>query len=233
MKRPISRLALFAAIAVALSGCATFTDDNVAARVGDTALSYDEFADRFGQTNETEGDRIPAEAGRSIVSNWIALELSRPAGILDLYSEGPIASGVLCAWVVGVPNAEAATAAIADLSGGADWGQFVTDTQPEAVLDGRIECLPTSELGEDANQLAAMEADNPYVALTFPDGSGAFVIRMQQLSDVNGFELLRVYQTIDPELVDTIIDSANDADVYVDPSIGAFDVERFGVAPLG
>lgn len=140
---------------------------------------------------------------------------------------------MLCASVVAVADGTTANAALAELRGGADWGQFVADTNPEAALDGRIECLPTTELGEDANQLSAMEADNPYGALTFPDGSGAFVIRMQQVSDVNGFELLRAYQTIDPELVELIVASATDADVYVDPSLGSFDAERFGVAPLG
>lgn len=233
MKRPIFRIALFAATAVALSGCATFTDDNLAARVGDAELSYDEFSDRFSQTNETDGDRIDADRGRAIVSNWIALELARPSGIVDLYAEGPIVSGVLCPSVVGVADGTAANAALAALRGGADWGQFVADTNPEAALDGRIECLPTTELGEAANQLSVMEADNPYGALTFPDGSGAVVIRMQQVSDVNGFELLRAYQTIDPELVEIIVASATDADVYVDPSLGSFDAERFGVAPLG
>jgi hypothetical protein len=53
------------------------------------------------------------------------------------------------------------------------------------------------------------------------------------VTHVNGFELLEVYQTIDPDLVDEIVDSAADADVYVDPKLGRFDPELFGVAPLG
>jgi hypothetical protein len=78
-----------------------------------------------------------------------------------------------------------------------------------------------------------MTVDNPYAVLTFPEGSGAVVLQMQQVSDVNGFELLQVYQTVDPDLVEEIVGSVADADVYIDPKLGSFDPERFGVAPLG
>ena len=42
MKRPFVRLSLFAAAAVFLGGCATFTDADIAARVGDDELTTDQ-----------------------------------------------------------------------------------------------------------------------------------------------------------------------------------------------
>jgi hypothetical protein len=228
-----ARLAALLCTGLSLTACATFTESDIAARVGDAELGYDEFQDRLEQISESSGGRVVAENGRAVVSNWVALELARPAGLVDLYASGPAESGVLCVSVVSVADSAAADAAVADLRSGADWAQFAIDTDPSTVLEGRQECLPTSAIGEVADQVSDMSVDNPYGALTFPDGSGAVVLRMQQVSDINGFELLRVYQTIDPDLVDTIVGSGAAADVYIDPKLGSFDPERFGVAPLG
>jgi hypothetical protein len=228
-----ARLVALLCTGLPLTACATFTESDLAARVGDAELDYDEFADRLAQISESTSDRIVGENGRAVVSNWVALELARPAGLVDLYSAGPTESGVLCVSVVNVADTAAADDAVADLRGGADWAAFVTATDPTATLEGRQPCLATSELGEFADQLSGMTVDNPYAALTFPEGSGAVVLQMQQVSDVNGFELLQVYQTFDPDLVEEIVGSAADADVYIDPKLGSFDPERFGVAPLG
>jgi hypothetical protein len=225
--------ALIAAAGLALSGCATFTDADLAARVGDAELDHDELESRLAQLSESSGDRVVGENVRAVVSNWVALELARAAGVVELYAAGPAESGVLCMSAVSVADAAAAEAAVAELRAGADWSQFVTSTDPTAVLDGRQACLPTSGLGELSEQLTGMTVDEPYGAVTLPDGVGAVVLKMQQVSEVNGFELLQAYQTIDPDLVDEIVASAAEADVYVDPTLGSFDPERFGVAPLG
>jgi hypothetical protein len=225
--------ALIAAAGLALSGCATFTDADVAARVGDAELDYDEFEDRLAQISESSGDRIVGENGRAVVSNWVALELAGLAGLVELYTAGPAESGVLCVSAVNVADTAAADDAVADLRGGADWAEFVTATDSSVALDGRQPCFPTSDLADLSDQVAGMTVDNPYVALSFPNGAGAVVLQMQQVTQVSGFELLQVYQTIDPDLVDEIVDSAADADVYVDPKLGSFDPELFGVAPLG
>jgi hypothetical protein len=228
-----ARLVALLCAGLPLTACATFTESDLAARVGDAELDYDEFEDRLAQVSESSSGRVVGENGRAVVSNWVALELARPVGLIDLYSAGPTESGVLCVSVVTVADTATADVAVADLRGGADWAAFVTDTDPLATLDGRQPCLPTSELGEFADQLSGMTVDNPYAALTFPEASGSVVLQMQQVSDVNGFELLQVYQTVDPDLVEEIVGSVADADVYIDPKLGSFDPERFGVAPLG
>ena len=50
---------------------------------------------------------------------------------------------------------------------------------------------------------------------------------------MSGFELLRTVQESDPELVDQIVASAADADIYIDPRLGTFDATQLSVAALG
>lgn len=70
--------ALIAAAAIALGGCATFTDADVAARVGDEELSEDELADLVrGLLDDptTEGiddtDVVPMAAVNQVVTNFV------------------------------------------------------------------------------------------------------------------------------------------------------------------
>jgi hypothetical protein len=58
--------------ALTLSGCATFTDNAAAARVGDAELSYDDVLDILSDTEEGAGD---AEAVRGVTSLFVANEL--------------------------------------------------------------------------------------------------------------------------------------------------------------
>jgi len=72
----VHRQALIAATsglaAFALSGCATFTDNAAAARVGDTELSHDEIVDILADTPGGTGD---AASVRGVTSLFVANEL--------------------------------------------------------------------------------------------------------------------------------------------------------------
>jgi hypothetical protein len=230
--RPASRLLLLATAVLSLSACTTFTDDNVAARVGDVELSYSDFERRVRSVDDSGADAIPGDLGRGVVANWIALELARDSGLLERYEAGPQESGVLCVFAVNVADAAAADAAVASLRAGADWDEFVTETDPLARLSGRQECLPTTAIGDLISQIGTATTDDPYRALTFPTPSFA-VIRIQPVDELSGFELLQVTQALDPDLVDSIVDTATEADVYVDPRLGQFNPVQFSVTPLG
>lgn len=223
---------LLAAAAVVLSSCATFTEADLAARVGDAELTYEDFERRVRLVEPSVSGVIDADLGRAVIANWIALELSRGPGLVDLYEAGPVESGVLCVSAVPVPDAATGDAAIDRLRAGTEWSEFVAETDPQSRLDGRQECVPTNVAGEIVDQFAGMTVADRYRTITLPGPSFA-VIRMQTADELSGFELLRTVQGGAPELVDQIVASAGDADIYVDARLGAFDPEQFTVTALG
>lgn len=223
---------IIAATAFAVSSCATFTDADLAARVGDAELSYDEFERRVRLVDPSESRAIDGELGRAVVANWLALELSRGTGLLDTYEAGPIDSGILCVSAVSVPDVAAGDAAIDQLRNGVEWSDFVAETDPQIPLEGRQECVPTTVVGEIIDQFVGMTAADRYRTITLPGPSFA-VIRMQTVDELSGFELLRTTQNNDPELVDRIVASAAEADIFVDARLGTFDPTQFAITALG
>ena len=121
IRRHSLRPLLLAATALLLSACATFTDADLAARVGNAELGYDEFDRRVQLAQPSDDEVIDAELARAVVANWVALELSRDSGLLDRYAAGPVDSGILCVSAVGVADVAAGDAAVERLRGGADW----------------------------------------------------------------------------------------------------------------
>lgn len=78
MKRPFARLLLFAASAVALTGCATFTDADIAARVGDEELTTDQLAsfarDAIG---DDDAGRADMQTVAGVLTNWVIDQVVR------------------------------------------------------------------------------------------------------------------------------------------------------------
>ena len=77
MKRPLTRLALFAATAVALTGCATFTDSDVAARVDDQELTTDELNSIAREQLGDEALRADTQTILAILNNWVLDQVLR------------------------------------------------------------------------------------------------------------------------------------------------------------
>ena len=77
MKRPLTRLALFAATAIALTGCATFTDSDVAARVDDEELSMDELNSIAREQLGDETVRADTQTILGILNNWVLDQVLR------------------------------------------------------------------------------------------------------------------------------------------------------------
>lgn len=89
IRRPLVAVAALAT-AVALSSCATFTEEDLAARVGDAELEEDELAailesDLGQQLSQSApvGGLADGDIVREFLSAWIAIEALDQAGVAD------------------------------------------------------------------------------------------------------------------------------------------------------
>ena len=71
-RAPLAVLA--AAVAVALSGCSTFTDNDVVAQVGDEQLTESDIRSIVGDDEATD---VPYAAANTIITNWILDQVLR------------------------------------------------------------------------------------------------------------------------------------------------------------
>lgn len=231
----LARAGLIAAAAVAVTGCATFTENDVVARVGDDELTNDEFAERVDQLQSAQGgatgaDRIDGELARSTVANWLALRLAAQAGVVERYGEGVDELGVACVFALPAADEAAAQAIVDELTAGADWDEVIAREAPDIPGAGRQQCISTQGLSPDlAAQIAGMSPADPYRVVT---GQGLLVIRAQTEAELFGIDLLTALQPSDPALIDAIVTSIDGDDVYVDPRVGTFVAERFAVEPV-
>ena len=237
------RIALFALAAVALSGCATFENNDLVAMVGDAELSQSEFEQRArgldevaqasGQPSRMNDDRIAGDLARQTISSWIDLQLGAEADIIDAWLGGPTESGIGCIFFITTPDAATSDAWIDELRGGADWDTFVARSPFEAVARGRIPCFPTSELEPFvADQLDGMSADDPYRTVVFADAT-AGLARMQTLEELDGTELLAVAAFVEPASLDAVANELADIEVEVSALYGRFDATLRRVDPIG
>ena len=92
--------ALLVAVTFALTGCATFTDADVAARVGDDELSDDQLAEiARGQLGTDDADRADMQTVIGILNNWVLdrilrADLAAAGAPLDEV-EGPLTHATL------------------------------------------------------------------------------------------------------------------------------------------
>lgn len=230
----IRRTVLAIACAAALSGCATFTQDDVIASYNDVELDRDEFDARYVQVAgaaPTDG-RLRGDTARGVVTNWILEQLLDEVGIVERYESGPAASGILCVALVRPDDLAAAERYVERLEQGEEWSNLVMNEFPEVLDGGKVNCLPTSELGDLAPQVAELGLDDPYGVFVFEDDTVA-VLRMREMSEVDPIELAGIVQMVDPESMGDIGERFEVADITVDPQFGEFDPEAGGVVPLG
>jgi hypothetical protein len=236
--RPV-RLAAIALVAAAATGCATFTDDNIVARVGDAELTSDqlvalmtEVPDQSGVSGTQVEDRAPAELARFAISNWITLRGLDASGVLDRVHEGLTSINMACLKVMQPSDSLQAQAILDRLEGGEDWDAVLAAEVPEAVDRDRVQCLDVSTLPPSlAESLGGLSSTSPYRIVE--DGGQSIVISVQADDELMGQEMLQALQTIEPDTVAKIFIDLQDADVYVDPRYGSFDARRLSVVPLG
>lgn len=221
-----------ACIAV-VSGCATFTEDDVVASYNGTELGQSEFDERYAATaGEPVAGRFDGEPARAVVTNWIIEQVLADVGVVERYETGPEASGILCVALVRPTDLPTAQGILDRLEQGEAWSDMLATDFPEVPDNGNVSCAPTESLGPLAPQVAGMSLDNPYAVFFFDDQSLA-VLRMRTVAEVDPFELASIVQAIDPESLEGIPDLFESADVTVDPQFGQFDVDAGGVVPIG
>ena len=229
----IRRTVLAIACAAGISGCATFTQDDVVASFNDVDLEQAEFDERYTElAGDTTDGRLDGEPARAVVTNWILEQVLVEAGVVERYESGPEQSGILCVSLVRPTDIVAAEAIVERLEQGEPWRELVATDFPDVPDDGDVNCIPTETLGPLAPQVAGMSLDAPYTVFFFDDQSTG-VLRMRPTSEVDPLELAGIVQTIDPESVEGIGDLFEAAEVTVDPQYGEFDPSAGGVVPLG
>lgn len=127
MKRTFVRLTLLAATVAAASGCATVTDGNVAARVGDAELSNDELtAITRGELGDDDAVRADMQLVVGVLNNWVLDQVLRA----DLAANGtPLPA------VEGEVTNETLNAAITESFG--LWQQIPPTPLPDDVVASR------------------------------------------------------------------------------------------------
>jgi hypothetical protein len=238
LRRPL-RIVLLAAVAVVASGCATFTDDNVIARVGNAELSSDdlveliaEIPDGNGISGADVGDRAPGELARQAIGSWIAVRGLDASGVLARYREGIAGLDVACLKAIPAADSLHAQTILGRLESGEAWDKVVAAEAAEAVDRDRAGCLVVSQLPAEVVQaLAGISATSPYRTI---DLSGQSVVIAAQTDDeLLGIEFLTALQNVEPDSVAKVVAGLRTADVYVDPRYGTYDPTRLQVVPLG
>lgn len=229
----IRRLVLPVACVAALSGCATFTQDDVVASFNGVELGQHEFDARYAAATGAPADgRFAGEQARSVVTSWILEQVLDEAGVVARYESGPEASGILCVALVRPTDIDAAEDIVARLEQGEEWDALVAAEFPEVPDAGDVSCVPTETLGPLAPQVAAMTLDDPYAVFLFDD-QGVAVLRMRRTTEVDPLEIAGIVQAIDPESLEGLGELFETARVTVDPQYGQFDPAAGGVVPLG
>lgn len=229
----IRRLALPLACIAVLSGCATFTNNDVVASYNGTELDQAEFDERYlALAGEPVAGRYLGDPARTVVNNWIIEQVLVEAGAVERYESGPDASGILCASLIAPTDVAAAQAYVERLEQGDDWFDVLEADFPDVPDNGNVACIAVADLGPLAPQVAGMTLDDPY-RVFFLDDENVVVLRMRPASEVDPFELAGAVQRVDPGLLDGVGELLESAVVVVDPQFGRFEIEAGGVVPLG
>lgn len=228
-----------AAVAVALlvSGCTTFSDNNAVARVDDVELSEDEFREQLRVAGAPEGEVLSGDALRGQITQWIRSELLDPEAVAMTYGRGLADAGVVCFEALVVDAPEAAEAAADRLRGGESFAPLFDEVNIEPSLDsvrGRFGCVPGTQLQRDSgdpfiDSLYALSDENPVVTAPLQDELdatiGHVVARFIPHGELGPEELPIVEANVDA--------STLEGDVYVDPRYGVFDTDTGSVVALG
>lgn len=229
----IRRLALPLACIAVLSGCATFTNNDVVASYNGTELDQAEFEERYvAVAGEPVAGRYLGDPARTVVNNWIIEQGLAEIGIVEQYEAGPDASGILCWSLIAPADLDAAQTYVERLEQGEAWSDVLAADFPDVPDNGNGACIAVAELGPLAPQLAGMTLDDPY-RVFFLDDENVVVLRMRSAAEVDPFELAGVVLRIDPALLDGLGALIENAVVTVDPQFGRFEIEAGGVVPLG
>ncbi len=225
------RTALLALAAVVLSGCATFENNDVVARVGDVELGNAEFERRAAALDRVVDGRVAGDLARDTISNWIALQLADRADVVDAYLQGPETSGITCFAFVPAPDVPTADRWKDDLDAGGSLDELVAAEAPDFVGNNQA-CVPVNQLGGDPAQVEGMSPSDPNRVFVRSEGI-VLVLQMQGIDEIGGLGLLQAAAAVEIGLADAIVADAATADIEVAPRFGTYDPQRLFVIPLG
>ncbi len=215
-----------------LSACATFSDDNLAARVGDFELTQEEFSVRAQIAAAPDSPVVSGDAARQVITNWIYLSAARTSGLMTVFEQGPETSGFACLNLIPAADQLAAEAILDRLQNGERPEVVAAELESDQVRSGALGCNQAIDYGEEALlQMAGMSSDDPHRIVTV--SGSTFVLSLQTEDQIDAGALLTLVSTVDPEALQGVIDTIQTADVYVDPRFGSFDVDAGSVVPLG
>ena len=85
----IRRMVLPLACIAVLSGCATFTQDDVVATYNGTQLDQSEFGERYAAVaGEPVAGRFAGETARAVVTHWVIEQVLSEASLVERYETG-------------------------------------------------------------------------------------------------------------------------------------------------
>jgi hypothetical protein len=245
VNRRLSLALSLAAIAALTTGCATFSDNDNVARVGDATLTSDDFQAQLTDVGAPSDQLLPAEAVRAQIATWIIEEIAAAdvAGIstdeaATLYDTGVDTSGTVCVNGIVVEDEVTATRVADDLASGADFAELLdTDNLDPSLADvgGDVGCITSGQLAEAGD----VEFVQVAATLSADDRIGTSPILDQQGAEFAWVVLsFRTFDELTPIDVDTVVTAIDTAarlaaaDVFVDPRYGTFDAASGQVVPL-
>jgi hypothetical protein len=239
VKRRSPIIPLILASAALIAGCATISDNDLAARVDGAEYTRDELVAELRELGATDEQLINADIARGQVSGWITervSEASDPTLVADAYANGVLKSGSVCLEAVGVPTRAEAEAVIDELESGASFTDIFAPFNVNdqlAQTNGRIGCLTITQLPLGVNDpladsITALNANAPYATAIIPNAESN-----EDLYVVSRFIPYRELGPDDTPIVAEAL-GANSLGlaVYVDPQIGTYDNATATVIPL-
>jgi parvulin-like peptidyl-prolyl isomerase len=246
VNRRLSLVLSVAAVAALTAGCATFSDSNNVARVGDATLTSDDFQAQLTELGAPSDQLLPAEAVRAQITTWIQEQVAADdsAGIdadeaAARYDAGIESGGTICISGIVVEAEDTANRVADELVAGADFAELLAAENLDPSLGsagGDIGCITSDQLTEAVDvefvQVAAgLTADDPIAVSPLFDPEGNefawVVLKFRPFAELSA---------ADADTVTAAIDSAArlaDADVFVDPRYGTFDAATGQVVALG
>jgi hypothetical protein len=215
----------------AVSSCATFNRNDVAAEVDGRSLSAEAAQALVAGTDQpTNGDQL-----RGKLTAWILLELLGDQA-KQQYQAGFDGSPVVCLAAIPVPSADAANEVLTALAAGAPFADAASQFSTEADLaqtggivrvDGNECSDPSSFNAGVAAALTGVPVGQP-VAADLDTISAVLLLRPFDELQLETQSLVAGASVSQDQLA-TILDTAK---IYVDPRYGRWDQDSDSVVPL-
>lgn len=248
MRRVNRRLSLVLSVAAiaTLTSCATFSDSNNVARVGDATLTSDDFATQLTDLGAPTDQVLDGDAVRAQITTWIQEQLASaetpspsPEELAARYDAGFDSSGIVCANGIVVADETTATRVSSELDDGTDFVELLLAENLDDTLTasgGDVGCV-TNEILERSADIefirvaSTLSAEVTVGTAPLTDQTGAefawVVLEFRDFAGLRPADLDLVAGTIE------LADRFAGADVFVDSRYGTFDATTGQVVGLG